>query len=316
MGAVLSVLVDRAALEALEASVHRPEAGRSAYWEHGVTTFDVAADGTTTGSSVLGMVSRKTGPLHTAAHWLLQAPYRRMAADFPAYRDCERLGRVIAGRQGRQFTYDILRQALSLALIRAHVSLEGPGCNLVIGDGYGVMAALLALAAPHRPVITVNLTKPLLLDLVSLRRAVPDLQVALVEDAADMKEALSRPGGVIAVRADDAAIVKNAPVALAVNIVSMQEMAPETIAGYFDALRANPAPETAFYCCNKVEKRLEDGTVTRFEDYPWRAADRVLADEICPWSMVIYSRRPPFWHRRTNPIRHRLAVLDKDPAVG
>jgi hypothetical protein len=92
----------------------------------------------------------------------------------------------------------------------------------------------------------------------------------------------------------------------------MQEMAADAIAGYFDILRANPAGRTAFYCCNKLEKPLGDGNVSRFRDYPWRAGDQVLFDAICPWAQLYYTKSPPFWHYRHGEHRiiwHRLALM-------
>ena len=65
----------------------------------------------------------------------------------------------------------------------------------------------------------------------------------------------------------------------------------------------------AFYCCNREEKRLPDGTITRFADYPWRGSDRVLVDERCPWHQRHYRFRPPFYRPFDGPTRHRLALL-------
>ena len=185
------MLTGTAALEALEAASAVAERGQSSYWRDGVGTFEVRADGTVKGAPVLGMVSRKAGPLHRAAHWLLQAPFRAMGRRFPALADSLAVGRVIAGHQRRAYTYDLLRHSLTLALVRAHVPLDrADEVTAVIGDGYGMMASHLLLAAPHRKVVAVNLTKPLLLDLVFLRQAVPGAGIALVCDAAGMESAL------------------------------------------------------------------------------------------------------------------------------
>jgi len=47
-----------------------------------------------------------------------------------------RLGRLVACRQGRQFNHDMMRQTLSLALIRHHADVNSErSCNLIIGDG-------------------------------------------------------------------------------------------------------------------------------------------------------------------------------------
>ena len=126
----------------------------------------MTADGQLQGKSVLGSVSMKMGMLYSAAHWILQAPFRHMGRGLRDFPECQRLGRLVARRQGRSFTHDMVRQALSLAVIRQHADItsEGP-CNLIIGDGYGVMTSLIMLASPLRKAIAVNLTRSLLLDL-------------------------------------------------------------------------------------------------------------------------------------------------------
>jgi hypothetical protein len=97
---------------------------------------------------------------------------------------------------------------------------------------------------------------------------------------------------------------------LAVNIVSMQEMNPPVIAAYFADLRAVAAKSSLlFYCCNREEKFLPDGTVTRFVDYPWHSDDEVMVDELCPWHREYYRFRPPFYRSYDGPIRHRLVAL-------
>lgn len=303
------MLMDQDAFAAL-AVADGAESTRSAYWEHELGNFSVAADGTVVGKTALGNVSRKLSLPRNVLHYLLQRPLCRFASAYRDFADCEHLGRLVAARQGRQFNYDMLRQVFALALIRHHLTLGAPGdCNLVIGDGYGVMAALLMLHAPHRRTIVVNLTKPLLLDLTHVRQAVPGTRLALVTNADDMRAALSDDTiRLVGVRADDAATLHEAPIGLAVNIASMQEMDPPVVDRYFRVLRRNKARQTAFYCCNKLVK------VSKFHDYPWRAEDRILHDSLCHWAQWYYDATPPFWHRRSAqwPIWHRLAVMQKD----
>ena len=187
------------------------------------------------------------------------------------------------------------------------MELEG-GC-LVIGDGYGTVATLLMAAAPDQRIFLVNLTKALFLDLLHMERAFPEKTFALVSDADEMTRALEDDSiRIVAVRADDAELLREAPIGLAVNIVSMQEMEPDIVHRYFEILRRNPAPRTAFYCCNRRAK------VSNFYDYPWEPADTVLADGVCEWAQWYYTPKPPFWYRRAEgpkEILHRLAWLDK-----
>ncbi len=90
----------------------------------------------------------------------------------------------------------------------------------------------------------------------------------------------------------------------------MQEMDPLVIAAYFDDLRAIAAQrEVVFYCCNRKEKTLPDGTVTRFSAYPWTPSDQILVDELCPWHQHYYALRPPFYRPYDGPIQHRLVTL-------
>ena len=307
------MLMDQDALAFLAARTDEAEESRSEYWEYEVGNFQVAADGTMTGQTALGNVTGKTSPFRQAAHTLLQMPFRRFGAEFGDLSDCERMGRLIAERQNRPYNYDMLRQSFTLALIRNYVDLGGAGeCNLVIGDGYGVMTSLLLMMTPRRRTIAANLTKPLLLDLIYIRHALPEVRLALVSDEDEMRAALADDGiRLIAVRADDARIIAEAAVGLAVNMVSMQEMDRPVISKYFRVLRGNKAERTAFYCCNRLFK------VTDFGDYPWRENDRVLHDSSCPWSQWYYSVRPPFWHRRRygeKEVWHRLALLEMDNA--
>jgi hypothetical protein len=313
----MAVARDEAALALLEAGLDGPERSRSSYWERERNEFTIDAAGRFEGATVLGMVSRKRGLAHTLAHRILQTPHIWMGRRFPANGECQRLARVIAARQGRQTTLDFVRQALALAFIRAHVSLDRTDeASLVIGDGFGVMTALLLLALPKRRVVLANLTKPLLLDLVNVRKSVPGVSLALVSSAAEMDEALARADlRLIAVRADDSGLIQRAPIGLAVSMASMQEMNPPVFAEYFRILRTNPAERTAFYCANRMWKKLYDGTEVRFDDYPWRAGDEMLYDGPVPWEELHYDKKPPFWFHRPGgqkAMRLRLAFLEKD----
>jgi hypothetical protein len=49
-----------------------------------------------------------------------------------------------------------------------------------------------------------------------------------------------------------------------------------------------------FYCCNREEKTLSDGTITRFKDYPWNSLDNIQIDDLCPWHQQYYIFIPLF----------------------
>ena len=170
----------------------------------------------------------------------------------------------------------------------------------VIGDGFANMASLILANLPHSRVILVNLTKTLLVDLAFTFKAFPEAGIALVQDADDMAEAMQRTDiRVIAVGADNARLLAGVPISLAVNIMSMMEMDPPVTKMYFDTLRQCPRKSTVFYCCNRVEKRLPDGTITRFSGYPWDPDDEILVDEPSPWDRTAIEGNHPSIIRTT-----------------
>jgi len=223
----------------------------------------------------IGSISTKRGPAYRLAHSLLQIRARAIGRRFPTFARIDRTAALIAERQGRAYDKDLLRHALTLAFLCRHLDLETETDPIaVIGDGFANMASLLLACLPNSRVILVNLTKALLVDMAFVFKAFPGAGMALVRDGGDFDEAMRRTDiRVFAVRANSALLLANVPVALGVNILSMMEMDPPVTNVYFDVLRRCPRARTAFYCCNRVEKRLPDGTVTRFFDYPWDPMD-------------------------------------------
>ena len=89
----------------------------------------------------------------------------------------------------------------------------------------------------------------------------------------------------------------------------MQEMDLHIIDRYFQDMRSIKTKKLIFYCCNRIEKKLPDGTITKFKEYPWIAEDEIIRDELCPWHQEFYSFNPPFFRVYDGPIQHRLVSL-------
>lgn len=287
------------------------DASASSHWRHYHEGFRYE-DGRLSGLQGFGGAVPRTWP-RALFHRALQIPFRRMGSALPEFPACDLLAASIARRQERVYDLDMLRQALTLALLAEKLPADIEREPLMlIGDGFGTMSSLLLSRWPGAKIFVVNLTKTLLVDLIYLRRALPGVEAVLAESADDARAALADPTArVIAVRADQARLLRGLPVGLVVNIASMQEMDPPTVAAYFDLLRAAPNRETWFYCCNRTEKTLKDGTVAAFDRYPWDSGDRVVIDELCPWHQSWYRPWPPFYFPYDGPIRHRLAALAK-----
>jgi hypothetical protein len=255
-------------------------------------------------------------------HKILQRRFRRMAEGLPFFPAADAAAAGIAAAQGRDYDLDLLRQALTVAFLKAKVPGRlGPQATVcVIGDGLASMSSLLLSLGLARRVLLVNLSKTLLVDLWYLRQWMGAeafaQRVSLASGIDDFGAPISSGAGeLLAIEATRQSLLGRLDFHLAINIASMQEMDPPVIAGYFAALRvasARVAGGTAFYCCNREEKILPDGTVTRIGDYPWREDDEVLVDELCPWHQVFYGKRPPFYRPYDGPVRHRLAVLAQE----
>lgn len=186
--------------------------------------------------------------------------------------------RQASARAGLVFNQDALRQALTFALLREHLEREQVRRIMMIGDGYGLLGAVLAAWRPSAQVIFVDLGRSLLFQVMTCGRVFPSATHALVGTNDDDAVVRSR---FVYCPADKVAGLKLEPVDLAINIASMQEMTAETIDGYFTLLRK--APTRWFYCCNRDRKVMPGGEVAEFARYPWHEDDVHVVDGPCPW---------------------------------
>lgn len=303
-----------AALEFLASQIRRDDPGESSHWRHYHKDFTVREDGTFSGLSGLGGCALPYRGARAIFHGAVQRKYRRMARGYPEFKRLDRIAASITEHQGRAYDLDVLRQAITLAFLGDSLpGLEKISVVAVIGDGFASMTTLLLESGFARQVVLVNLNKTLLVDLAYFQRWAADRgrKLALVTDASDLGQAMDDSGvSLIAIQAANHALLRQAPLDLVINIASMQEMDPPVIEAYFEDMRAvSAAKRLHFYCCNREEKRLPDGTVTKFADYPWRDSDQVLVDEQCPWHQQYYVTRPPFYRNYDGPIRHRLVRM-------
>lgn len=306
-----NLLIGTDALAWLAAHLDETDPAASSHWRQEHETFRFE-DGQFSGLRGFGHHAPPARGLRRWVHVLLQKRYRDMGRELPRFAEFDALTAAIARKQDRFYELSALRQALSLAqtLKLAPDCIAGEGWVAVIGDGFGTMAALALAADPAARVVAVNLTKTLLVDLTYAAMTLQSGTFALALDADAAAQAQARSDiRLLGIRASDAALLGALPVGLAINIASMQEMQAQDIATYFRALRAPLGPPTLFYCCNREEKTLPDGEVTRFLEYPWQSADEVLLDESCPWHQFYYTPVPPFYRPYAGVVRHRLARL-------
>lgn len=254
----------------------------SSHWHEMLSTFRHESGGFS-GLRGFGTVY----PTYTRAwHLTMQRRFRPLGRRYPSFSRFAQAGRRVARRQKRALCLDMLRQIFTLAVCDAHGVIRPGGTYTVIGDGFGALASLILEAVPGARVALINLPQVLDVDRHYLTLAHPRHAATFIPAGGEMPSSLAT-----------------------FNVASMQEMNPDVIDDYFRMIRAR---SKFFYCCNRIEKRLPDGTVTRFHDYPWFGT--VLLDELCPWHREFYSPIPPFWRPYDGPIQHRLIRNDGSTA--
>lgn len=239
----------------------------------------------------------------------------------PNLRSDVRIARFIVRRMGLQFSQDAFRQVCTVNLLARHLAAAGesPEGILVIGDGHGILSALLHDRFPKARIYLVDLGPVLLFQAVNLQKAFPEALQFLAD------EETNREGTAVFhfYPAESADKLRALTIDVAVNIASMQEMDPAVIAHYFSVLRSFDS-RRLFYCCNRLDKHMPGGEVTRFMDYPWSPDDTHYVDELCPWHQWFVGRSPsahvtlwgvpmPFVHRFANHAWHRLTRLSGIP---
>ena len=259
-----------------------------------------------------GLSRRIFDPIETLSHLMfLPNKLRLLGLSATAAKVCKRMG--------LDLTFTVFRQVCSLELLQRNLpaELNSPHINiLVIGDGIGVLSALLKAVFPMSTIVMVDIGKTLFYQAYHVQKAYPQGRHKLASDAPHPED----PDFAYCPteRLDD---LENYRFDIAINIASMQEMTPETIERYFRFLRSNLNESNLFYCFNREHKTLGSGVETAFLDYPWQEDDLYLVDEYCPWPSFFIGRqqtpnRPrllgigiPYVKYYDGRFRHRLAVL-------
>lgn len=196
----------------------------------------------------------------------------------------------VCRRMGIDPTFDTFRQVCTLELLKrwtADVLPRRPLRFLMIGDGYGVLAALVKAHWPDARITLVDLGQSLIFQAFHLQRAYPPPHAHALAGAAEAAGA-----DFVYCPSDHRESLDASRFDVAVNVASMQEMDPAAVASYFAFLRGHMEITNLFYCCNREWKRLPDGQVSAIAEYPWAAADRILVEEPCPWHQYDFTPRP------------------------
>lgn len=316
----------------LEASLGQADPSSSSHWN----LYHQHFQSTNGGRNLQGLEGFGSPALRSTwrnlAHRLFLAPYGRTYIGDSEFKQNKYTLDLIARRSNRCIDLDMYRQLLAYTWINKQFRTP-PQLNTtppqlrtwcIIGDGFGVFTSLVLLASRNARVVLVNLDRTLIVDLVYIKKILGNAfekECVMVESQVDIDElaySLDSPTKaldtrLIAVRARDANLLSRLPIDLVVNIDSMQEMEYPEIKKYFQFMRTiSKNRDLFFYCCNRDDKLLPDGTRIEFDRYGWKADDEILIDEPCPWHRFWYTLRPPRYRRYDGPVRHRLVKMAPD----
>ena len=187
---------------------------------------------------------------------------------------------------GLSFSRDAFRQVCTRYFLKREMAKTNiPVKNiLIIGDGHGILAALMSEQYPEARIFLIDLGATLFFQAYYLENTFTDKQHVLLD-----KNNPSIPeNGFLYCPAERLEDFPSIEIDLAINIASMQEMEITVVNDYFRFLRERKTK--FFYCCNRLEKTLPDGKVTRFTDYQWLKEDIHLTDEKCSWHQFFFAR--------------------------
>ena len=204
--------------------------------------------------------------------------------------------------QGRVMSYNCVKQALCLNAVEKYgLDFEGKRVA-IIGDGNGYLGMLLKTLYPNVKIIQINLAKVLMFDLIFTSLLSNLNKVSVVLNSKDYRNTADFNF----IPAEKVSAIHLSDVDFFFNIASMQEMDLHVINSYFKLIRSQNLKKTYFYCCNRVSKKLPDGTVVTFDDFPWLENDKVVFDEVCDWYSEFPISRPPFVKEFDGQHKHRL----------
>ncbi len=223
--------------------------------------------------------------------------------------------KAVVSSMGLVFSQDAFRQVCVLNfLVRAMQNKVPPRLIMIIGDGHGILSALLHARFPEARIMMIDLGSVLFFQSYHLHKAFPDASQVIADEAPAGDESTFT-----FCPADRLEALPKGNIDLAVNVASMQEMDPAITARYFDLLRQRATG--LFYCCNRLEKHIGKNII-RFMEFPWLKKDVHLVDESCPWHQwffglgsspnVRFAGIPvPFMHKYDGQHWNRLTVLAK-----
>jgi len=300
------------AINFLSRRIYQDDPAESSHWKKFHENFSYK-NGVLSGVKGFGGSQPEYQGLKKQLHNLFLRKFRKIGIQFPKFDSIDFNALQITKTQKRAYDLDVLRQTLTASLLTTFPNVLGSDKKvLIIGDGFASLSSILLASKLSSQVILVNLTKTLLVDLLYLKKWMGDnlfdKSTIFINSESDISSIPSSKS-LIAIEAVNHKLIRYFSVNTVINICSMQEMNPSTVKEYFKDFSFLSNRKLYFYCCNREEKILPDGIVSRFSDYPWNNQDTILLDELCPWHQHYYTIVPPMYKRYEGPHRHQLRIM-------
>lgn len=181
--------------------------------------------------------------------------------------------------RGKLISYNLMRHAMFAGRIQRYVDLA-PALTIVeIGSGYGSLARLMTILSPRSRVVLVDIPSSLALAYYYLRRSCPSISIAAPHQYTSGRDAMASDATVVLLPDGWIDAVPSGSVDLVINTTSFQEMQPEVLRRYFEALQR--FSRGYFYCYNRLRTPASYGGVA-FADYPFDSNWQPVSQRMSP----------------------------------
>lgn len=213
--------------------------------------------------------------------------------------------------RGKKMTYRFVRFFHHLEVLRSHTRMSDRERLLVveIGSGYAGFAKIFKKIFPNSTYVVLDLPELLVLSTYYLTRNFPEAKFCFYDKQRGGKN-FSRDE---LMKHDFAVLpqwsinrIPDQSVDLYINHCSFQEMKPESVSFYFEAIQRQS--RKYLFLVNRIAKsfgtnlkkaRAAEDTTIRFDDYPFDQRWRVLLKRECPFydidygGPIFYPKHPP-----------------------
>jgi putative sugar O-methyltransferase len=270
------------------------------------TTVKQSGDGFDFNASGISAFARKKIPvINTLKHYPIDFLLHQLLKKHHGHPETIQAAKLITQKLKIHFDFDHAKHVLIYDLLNSYGLFNTENLICIIGDGHGFFGTLIKSLSLDAKIIFINLGRNLLIDTICFSKIFPNIEPLHYHQPENFDQIKNNE--IIFLEAEQFELLQNLPISLFINVASMQEMNLQVVHRYFELMRTSTV-DPYFYCNNREEKTLPDGSVICFNDYPW-GDEEIFIDELCPFYQYYPSSRPPFWRPFDGPIRHRLVKL-------